>query len=292
LFVFLADPKASAATRVQVVEALDFLNDSRAPETVSLALRDSDPAVRNAGRGVLARRQPETAVPELANALDSGSIVEQQAALKLLGESPVPAASSILARWLERLLKGQVSEEIELELLEAAARRDSADIRAGLARWQTSRKQGDPITSYRESLRGGNAGAGREIFFHKTEVACLRCHKVNGKGGEVGPDLTGIGAKQSRGYLLESIVDPNRQIAKGFETIVLGLRNGTFVSGVLKEENAREVRVITPETQLLVVPKDEIEDRQTGKSAMPEDIIKHLNKHELRDLVEFLAGLK
>jgi quinoprotein glucose dehydrogenase len=87
-------------------------------------------------------------------------------------------------------------------------------------------------------------------------------------------------------------VDPSRQIAKGYETVVLGLRNGTIVSGVLKEENAREIRLITPEGQSLVVAKNEIEDRQTGKSAMPEDLIKHLTKKELRNLIEFLAGLK
>ncbi len=54
----------------------------------------------------------------------------------------------------------------------------------------------------------------------------MRCHKVNGIGGEVGPDLTGIGKKQQRDYLLESIVDPNKQIAKGYETVVITLTNG------------------------------------------------------------------
>ena len=39
-------------------------------------------------------------------------------------------------------------------------------------------------------------------------------------------------------------------------------------------------------------PKNQIDERQAGKSAMPEDVIKHLSKSELRDLVEFLAGLK
>src|SRR5262249_14710372 len=119
-----------------------------------------------------------------------------------------------------------------------------------------------------------------------------RCHKIHDQGGDVGPDLTGIGAKQTREYLLESIVDPNRQIAKGIETVVLVLQNGTVVSGVLKEENAKEIRLVTPETQSLVVAKDEIEDRQSGKSAMPEDTIKHLTKAELRDLIESLASLK
>ena len=92
--------------------------------------------------------------------------------------------------------------------------------------------------------------------------------------------------------LKESIVDPNRQIAKGFETVVLALKDGTTVSGVLKEENATEIRLITPEAQYITVAKKDVEARETGKSAMPEDAIKHLSKSELRDLVEFLANLK
>ncbi len=87
-------------------------------------------------------------------------------------------------------------------------------------------------------------------------------------------------------------MDPNRQIAKGFETVVLTLQNGKVVSGVLKEDNVQEVKLITPEGESLVVAKKAIEERQTGKSAMPLDVIKHLSKSELRDLIEFLAGLK
>ena len=107
-----------------------------------------------------------------------------------------------------------------------------------------------------------------------------------------GPDLTGIGGKQKRDYLLESIVEPNKQIAKGFETVVLTLTSGQIRSGVLKGEDAKEVRLMTPEGQLLVVPKGHIEERRSGKSAMPEDLIKHLSRKEVRDLVEFLASLK
>jgi quinoprotein glucose dehydrogenase len=108
----------------------------------------------------------------------------------------------------------------------------------------------------------------------------------------VGPDLTGVGTRQKRDYLLASIVDPSRQIAKGFETVVLTLQNGQTRTGVLKAEDAREVRLMTAEGQLLVVPKDQIDERQTGKSAMPEDLTRHLSPAEVRDLVEFLASLK
>jgi quinoprotein glucose dehydrogenase len=49
---------------------------------------------------------------------------------------------------------------------------------------------------------------------------------------------------------------------------------------------------MTAEGNLVVVPKSQIDERQTGKSAMPEDVAKQLSKSDLRDLVEFLASLK
>jgi quinoprotein glucose dehydrogenase len=292
LFQLLVDTHAAGSTRAGALAALDVLLDDRLSQAIPLALKDHDARVRNAGRRVLAKRQPAAAVAELRTALDTGEISEQQTALTLLGLSSDPAADALLSLWLDRLLQGKVAGALHLELLQAAGQRRSIDIQQKLAHWQAARRPNDPLAAYRETLLGGDATAGRDIFLHKTEVACLRCHKVQGQGGEVGPDLTGIGAKQTREYLLESIVEPSRQIAKGFETVVLALRNGTFVSGVLKAETATEIRLITAEAQTIVVPKKEIEERTTGKSAMPEDLNKHLSKAELRDLVEFLAGLK
>jgi quinoprotein glucose dehydrogenase len=108
----------------------------------------------------------------------------------------------------------------------------------------------------------------------------------------VGPDLTGIGTRQQRDYLLESIVLPNKQIAKGYDTVVLTLTNGKPVVGIVKSEDAKEVKLMTAEGKLIVVPQSQIDDRQKGKSPMPEDISKNLSKSDLRDLVEFLASLK
>src|SRR5262249_38484258 len=108
----------------------------------------------------------------------------------------------------------------------------------------------------------------------------------------VGPDLTGIGSRQKREYLLESIVLPNKQIAKGYETVVLTLSNGRSVSGVLKKETPRELVLMTAEGTSVTVPKARIEERTTGPSAMPQDLVKHLSRREVRDLVEWLASLK
>jgi len=104
--------------------------------------------------------------------------------------------------------------------------------------------------------------------------------------------LTGIIAKKDRAYILESIVLPNKQIAQGFETTLVAKTDGTVVSGIVKAEDAKEVKLMTAEGKLFVIPKTEIDERSRGATAMPEDTIKSLTKGEIRDLVEFLATTK
>jgi quinoprotein glucose dehydrogenase len=194
-------------------------------------------------------------------------------------------------KWLDKLLAGEVAAEVRLDLLEAANRRATQAIQKKVQSYEKT-KNDQPFGLYGDALVGGDAESGRLIFQGKTEVSCLRCHKVQGVGGEVGPDLSGIGSRQKRDYLLESLIAPNKQIAKGFETLVLTLNNGKSLTGVLKSEDAGEIRLMTPEGQLLIVHKDQVDERDSGKSAMPDDLTKHLTRLEIRDLVEFLAGLK
>src|SRR5262249_39803790 len=177
-------------------------------------------------------------------------------------------------------------------LLEAAKARGTADLKTALDRYEASRDTKDHLAKYRETLAGGDAEAGRRIFFDKAAVSCVRCHKLNGTGGEVGPDLTGIGKLHQRDYLLASIVLPDKQIAKGYETVVLVLTSGTTRTGIVKSEDGKEVRLMTADGLLVTVPRDQIDERLRGKSAMPDDLVQHLSARELRDLVEFLAGLK
>jgi quinoprotein glucose dehydrogenase len=288
----VADKRRPSQVRVETLRALATLKDGRLPEAMKLALADADPRLRTEGRRVLATVQPDEALKALQAALTGGTLIEQQGAFSILGGIKGPAADALLTEWLGKLRARQVPAEVQLDLLEAAGKRPAADVKRLLAEHEASRPKNDPLAGYREALAGGDAEAGRSIFLHKAEVSCVRCHRVKGEGGEVGPDLTGVGTRQNREYLLESIVDPNRQIAKGFETVVLELANGQVVSGILKEENATELRLMTAEGKLVTVPRAQIEERQTGKSAMPQDAIKLLTKSEVRDLVEFLAGLK
>jgi quinoprotein glucose dehydrogenase len=285
-----ADAKRPASVRVEALRALGGLKDSRLETAMARALDDADPRVRTEGRRLLARLRPADALSRLGKVLEDGTTLERQGAFTILGDMKGPESDSLLGRWLDSLLAGKVAPEVRLDLVEAAVKHPAVSAR--LALYQTRSSKADPLAPYRDALVGGDAEEGQRVFLHKAEVSCLRCHKVKGVGGEVGPDLTGIAGRQNREYLLESIVLPSKQIAKGFETVVLTLKNGQSRVGVLKSEDAAEVRLMTPEGKLVVVPRNQIDERETGKSAMPEDLVGKLSRSELRDLVEFLSGLK
>jgi quinoprotein glucose dehydrogenase len=232
------------------------------------------------------------AIPLLVWVLEPGGIAERRGALETLGAVPGPAADRTLAHWLDRLGTKDLPPELELDLIEAARRRDNPEIARRLRRIDEARPRDDPLSPYRETLVGGDAERGWKLFSEKAEVECIRCHKARDRGGEVGPDLNGLGSRQDRRYLLESIVAPDRQIAKGFETLVVASADGQVHTGIVKEDTPDHIRLITPEGKFVTVPRADIEEQKRGASAMPQDLIKHLSRAEVRDLVEFLATLK
>jgi quinoprotein glucose dehydrogenase len=297
LVAILRDSSSFDSTRA---EALKGLGRIQAPERIELARKalESDGSRTHVeALRILVAADPIAARGAVDKLLEKGTPSERQGTFSVLADSPDPSADQALLPWLDRLIAGQVPAEIQLDLMEAAARRNSSEVHARLARYEASKPTNDPLSAYRETLVGGNAGRGRQVFLAKAEVSCLRCHKYpafggRSVGGEVGPDLTGIGSRQNREYLLESIVCPDLKIAQGFESVVLATSDGKVVTGVLKGEDATQIRLMTPEGDTITVPKDNVEDRKRGPSAMPADLATKLTKSEIRDLIEFLARLK
>lgn len=292
LLALLQDVNQGAEVRAEALGGLEALKDARLEEATRQALKDKEPRVRSEARRVLAVLRPGEAASELANALSSGEVREQQAALTALGMLKDPRADAILGSWLDKLQAKTVAPSLQLELLEAAGKRNTTELKRKLETYEANRAQQPATAKFNEALAGGTPEEGKKVFRDKAEVYCLRCHKIDGNGGEVGPDLTGIGGKQTREYLLESLLEPNRQIAKGFETVVLATTRGQLIAGIVKSEDDKEVRLMNADGKLIAVPKKDIEERQSGKSAMPEDVVNYLSRRELRDLVEYLSSLK
>jgi quinoprotein glucose dehydrogenase len=241
---------------------------------------------------LLAKENPNKAIDVLSAAIESGETIERQSALAVLATLPDPKAEAVLSEWLDRLVRNQVPAEIQLDILEAAAARKSESLSKEIQAYEASLSTEDPIAPYRVALAGGDALRGKDIFFGRNEVSCRRCHLIDGSGGEVGPDLSDIGLKQKRDYLLEAIVHPNKQIAKGFESVLVATVDGEVITGVFKSEDETTLRLMNKDGGLIIISKDDIEERAVGKSGMPEDLIKYLTKSDVRDLVEYLSTLK
>ncbi len=291
------DREQSDRTRAAALKALDELKDPRRADAARRAAALTGSHTRAEALRVLADVDPAAAIPLVQERIDRGSTADRQGAIAALAAMRGDAARQAILRLLDRLVAGKLAPEIQLDLLEAAGRRAEPDVRDKLRRYQDAKPKGDPLAPYREALAGGNARRGRAVFTAKAEIECLRCHKARAwdgeiPGGEVGPDLTGVGGRHDRAYILESIIEPNKQIAQGFESIVVATADGRVITGVFRGEDARAVHLMTAEGKPVDIPKDTIEDRKRGPSAMPADLVQKLSKPELRDLVEFLATLR
>jgi quinoprotein glucose dehydrogenase len=310
MIAVVKDAKASAAARVEALHALAVLKDPAVTEMVAFALASPEPHLRAAGRAVKALTTPPD-IRELVQIIGDpkASLVERQGAVAILCAQNTHESDGRLWSLLSATVEGGFPPEILLDVLEAAEARairklegndfgrtiqTSLDAYRAAQERKATAKGGDKLAPWAETLAGGDPQKGRDIFLNNNAVYCQRCHKLDGQGGDVGPPLNGIAAEpgKDRRYLLESIVLPNAQIAKGFETVVLTLADGRTVSGVLKSDDKKQLKLMTAEAKELVIPVDEIESRRTGPSAMPDDLHKKLTRRELRDLVEFLASLK
>jgi quinoprotein glucose dehydrogenase len=288
----LTNSGAADVVRAAALSALAGLNSPLLEQAMDHARNDSSELVRNRATRLEGKLASSDPVTRLARILDRGSVSEQQTAFATLAGIPGSAADILLMQWLERLEKDRVPNEVRLDLLEAARKRSSSQLHARLEQYEASRSQADPLAVYQECLSGGAAAEGRKIFLEKEETQCIRCHKVDAQGGDVGPNLTHVGAQKDRRYLLESIVLPNKQIAPGFDSITVTLKDGDSYAGVLKSETATDLILNTPDQGLVTIKKADIDTRRAALSPMPEGLGQILSKEELRSLVEFLSSLK
>lgn len=148
------------------------------------------------------------------------------------------------------------------------------------------------IAGFLETLSGGDAAKGQNIFFNKPEASCGKCHRVGTQGGDNGPALDGIGSRQTPELILESMVAPNAVITKGYETVIVRLKNGSGQSGVLRAETATNLVIHTPDDGPVTVNKVNIAERLAGISPMPADFPTLITRQEMRDLMAFLTSLQ
>ncbi len=138
----------------------------------------------------------------------------------------------------------------------------------------------------------GNRERGAEVFGLET-ANCKKCHMLNGVGGEIGPDLSEIGAKLSKRAMFESILYPSAGISHNYENHAISTLGGEVITGLLISETDSQLQIKNAEGQTRTIVKDEIDEREVlSVSLMPAGVHEDLSVEQLVDLVEYLISLK
>jgi putative heme-binding domain-containing protein len=150
---------------------------------------------------------------------------------------------------------------------------------------------GDEAARLREFVaQHGNPQRGREIFLDAKKGNCATCHRLEGQGGAVGPDLTKIWETLSFDKRVESILEPSKEIKEGFNTFRVATKDGKILSGLLLSDVAEGVTLKDAQGQEVRVPAAEIDEKGTDPtSLMPAGVVGHLSFEELADLLSFLG---
>ena len=125
------------------------------------------------------------------------------------------------------------------------------------------------------------------------ELGCIQCHRFAGSGGGAGPDLSGVAKKRTPRELLESILEPSKQIAPEFAATIVVTSDGKSYEGRIGQEDDQKLVLHTADSLAapVTIRKDEIEERKLSTtSTMPARLLNTLEKSEILDLLAYLIA--
>jgi putative membrane-bound dehydrogenase-like protein len=136
--------------------------------------------------------------------------------------------------------------------------------------------------------------AGERVFYHPKGPGCYRCHKVEGRGGDTGPELSTTGQALTRERLVESIVNPDKEVAPQFVAWHVELKDGTVLTGTLLDESATGEQIYgdVNGSRITLSPAQIESRRPQTTSIMPSGLDRLMTDQEFRDLIAFLRAAR
>lgn len=149
-----------------------------------------------------------------------------------------------------------------------------------------------------QTLPSNDAAAGERLFWNE----CGVCHSVNGRGGQVGPDLSRVGSRRSPAALAHKIRHASSYIAsiyeggyvtEGYQPVTLVTSSGERIRAVKKNEDAFSIQVMDASGRIRGYRKDELEYfHDDDSSLMPDFGPDRLSDPDLKNLVAYLSTLR
>jgi quinoprotein glucose dehydrogenase len=254
--MYLSD-KASGKLRMQLLATMSSLADPDIAKYVEMAIKAKLSGVAQKYADVLGLSGIDVA----KRALTKGDLAEKRAAIATLAESA--EGKTILKAAL-----ANSAAEIQLDLQLALGISDD----------------------HSATLAGGDAERGKSVAQGHAAAQCIRCHKIRGAGGELGPDLSTIASRLNPDQLLASLLAPSAELAEGFGMLIATLKDGSSITGTITKTTAKTYELLTPEGKPLTIARANIASEQMASAMPPMGAI--LTKHEIRDLMAYLQELK
>jgi putative heme-binding domain-containing protein len=148
----------------------------------------------------------------------------------------------------------------------------------------------DVVRDYEQKLPAltGKAERGRVVF----ERDCATCHRLAGKGFDVGPNLETIRHHAPR-QVLANILDPGREVSPAFIEYIVVTKEGRTATGIMSSETTTSISLRRPNDISETILREDIDEiASSGKSLMPEGFEKKIPPQEMADLLAFLLGPK
>lgn len=283
------DGKRDETTRI---EALRLLAKGKVQEQIAVleaSITAQTPALLRIEAALILSKIDAARSAKVLEELIQGSKNKiAQRAIAALAESASKPADEALQRLGTQLLEGKLAKGLQLDVLDASKKREFT--KSIFDRWSKSLPADDPFAQYQVAIEGGDIEKGRNIFANHTAAQCMRCHKVAGGGGLAGPELSGVGLRAERPYLLQSLLNPSAVVVPGYGAGAVTLKSGEMVAGVLKAENEKSLTFVDGEGKEKMVPLDQVAERTPMVSSMP-PMLGILTPNEMRDLVAYMKSL-
>ncbi|MBI3858316.1 MAG: PQQ-dependent sugar dehydrogenase [Planctomycetes bacterium] len=235
-----------------------------------------------------------------------GSTLVDEAGLALIGrwieglpggKDPKPCATREALDRMRAVDGGRLAPEARQEAVRQGISHSDDAVRGLFERFvpadQRPKRLGTKIQPAQILPLKGDAERGRLLFFESASLQCRNCHAVAGRGDSYGPDLSKIAAKLSREKLLESILEPSKDIDPKFAGYIVQTDQGAVYSGLLLEKSAEAVVLKDAQKNVIRLKAAAVTQMAAQKtSIMPEFLLQSLTASEAADLIEFLSSLR
>ncbi len=187
-------------------------------------------------------------------------------------------------------------DDVDPQLLAASQSSDPGKpTRPFVRKWSVS----DLEDVFEHLDQGRDPQRGKQLF---TELACVKCHKINGQGGQVGPDLADLlqkikSRKMAPPDILVELITPSKKIDEKYRVVTLQMVDGTLKNGLIVKETKTELHLAgnpldeKAPSQPVVVKISDIEERFPSQvSIMPEGLLNTCTKEEILDLLAYVLS--